>query len=198
MQEQPVIGTSDSHPLYVNFIPQEEIPFLKGSLGITFAPGKCQLGGLSGITWQRDLEKDLLRLKDEYKTTTLVTLIEAHEFIFLNIENLRKKAFELDINSIWFPIKDGSVPNCGDETLAKFDAFISYLQTLLQIGENLVIHCMGGMGRAGLITACLLIKSGKNSSEAIKVVRAHRKGAVETIYQEEFALNYFNYLVKLK
>jgi protein-tyrosine phosphatase len=192
------IGTSDSHPIYVNFIPQDEIENLKGTLSLTFAPGKTQKGAISGITWQRNLTQDLERLKTEYQTTVLVTLIEKFEFSSLKIDNLRKEVFQLGMKSIWFPIKDGDVPDCGNETLAIYDIFISYLHSLLSAGENLVVHCMGGLGRAGTVTACILLKNGKNYEDALKIVRKTREGAIQTKIQEEFLLNYENYLSEFK
>ncbi len=81
------IATSETHPLYVNFIPQEEIPNFKGTLSLTFAPGKCHHGIVSSIKWERDVTLDLLRLKEEYKTSVLVTLIEAVEFEKLKIKD---------------------------------------------------------------------------------------------------------------
>ncbi len=191
------IGTSDSHPIYAGIIPQEETPLFKGRLGITFAPGKCHYGISSRIKWERDVEKDLMRLKTEYNTNTIVTLIEQFEFSNLKISDLRPKIFEKGMKSIWFPIKDGHIPECGEETMAKFDLLISYLFDLLVIGENLIVHCMGGLGRAGTVATCLLIKAGKSYEEALQVVRKTRKGAVENSLQEEFIKNYSKFTSSL-
>ncbi len=53
--------TSDTHPIYINFV-DHSWGESKGKLGITFAPGKKQPQGLSGV-WHRDLNKDLQRIK---------------------------------------------------------------------------------------------------------------------------------------
>lgn len=72
-----MIKTSDSHPIYIDFV-----PFIwtekKNRLGITLAPGKFQPTGLTGY-WKRDLQKDLHRIKHEYKIETLVSLLEKDE-----------------------------------------------------------------------------------------------------------------------
>jgi len=185
------IATSDSHPIYANMVDLAELKLLKGNLGITFAPGKHYQGKISGMNWKRDVEKDLIRLKSEYKATTIVTLIEQFEFTNLKIENLRVKVKELGMKSIWFPIKDGNIPKVGYEI---FDVFISYLLDLLIYEENLIVHCMGGLGRAGTIATCILIKAGLNSKEALNRVRTTRKGAVENSDQEKFIEEYENYL----
>ena len=56
--------------------------------------------------------------------------------------------------------------------------------------NNIVIHCMGGKGRAGTIAAILLIDFGYDNKKAIEIVREKRKGAIETEEQEKFILNY--------
>ncbi len=62
--------TSDTHPLYVDFIDAKELP-LPGRVELTFAPGKKQLSALTG-RWDRDLDKDLTRLRDHWHTDVLV------------------------------------------------------------------------------------------------------------------------------
>jgi protein-tyrosine phosphatase len=185
------IATSDSHPIYANLVDISDLKLLKGKLGLTFAPGKNHHGSISSKNWKRDVEKDLTRLKSEYNASTIVTLIEQFEFTNLKIENLRVKVKELGMKSIWFPIKDGDVPKEGYEI---FDVFISYLLDLLIYEENLIIHCMGGLGRAGTVSSCILIKAGLNYKEALDRVRTTRKGAVENSHQEKYIEGYENYL----
>ena len=45
-------------------------------------------------------------------------------------------------------------------------------------------HCRGGLGRAGMISARLLVESGVEPEVAIAKVRAARPGAIETREQE--------------
>ena len=63
-------GTSESHPIRVDFLPPEALK-LPGRLGMTFAPGKKVEG-----RWERDLETDLQRLKEEYHAEVLVSLMD--------------------------------------------------------------------------------------------------------------------------
>ena len=44
----------------------------------------------------------------------------------------------------------------------------------------MVVHCKGGLGRAGMMAARLLVELGANPDAAIKEVRRARKGAIET------------------
>ena len=53
----------------------------------------------------------------------------------------------------------------------------------------MLVHCRGGLGRAGTIAARLLIELGIEPATAIERVRAVRPGAIETRAQEEYVLN---------
>ncbi|MBK7462828.1 MAG: dual specificity protein phosphatase family protein [Betaproteobacteria bacterium] len=57
-------------------------------------------------------------------------------------------------------------------------------------GKNVFIHCKGGLGRTGTISACLLIESGMKHLEAIDCVRKARQNTIETAAQEFFVLTY--------
>lgn len=52
----------------------------------------------------------------------------------------------------------------------------------------MLVHCRGGLGRAGTIAARLLVELGMQPTEAIAGVRAVRPGAIETSDQEKFVL----------
>jgi len=56
-------------------------------------------------------------------------------------------------------------------------------------GDNIVIHCKGGLGRTGLVTARLLIELGENTKLAVKKIRDARPGTIETKEQENYVLN---------
>ena len=62
------------------------------------------------------------------------------------------------------------------------------LRTLLRSGRNVLVHCRGGLGRAGTIGARLLIELGMEPATAIRQVRAVRPGAIETREQEKYVL----------
>ena len=54
-------------------------------------------------------------------------------------------------------------------------------------GSNVLVHCKGGLGRAGVIACRLLIELGMKPSEAIVAVRNVRPGAIETAAQLDYA-----------
>lgn len=54
----------------------------------------------------------------------------------------------------------------------------------------MLVHCRGGLGRAGTVAAALLIELGETPREALRKVRAARPGAVETRGQERYIAAY--------
>lgn len=53
-----------------------------------------------------------------------------------------------------------------------------------------MVHCKGGLGRAGTIAARLLVELGTDPSDAISKVRGVRTGAIETSAQERYVLSH--------
>jgi protein-tyrosine phosphatase len=174
-----IVRTSDSHPLRVDFLPAEIVP-TPGRIGLTFAPGKCQVGG-SGL-WQRDIDKDLTRLREYYRTDILVSLIEEHEFEELKIRTLRERAKDYGIEVTWFPIRDMSVP----VAVKPYARLIEMILGALHAGKTVVVHCMGGLGRTGLVAASTLVALGLTADEAIRTVRMSRSGSLEMPEQEKY------------
>ncbi len=169
--------TSESDPIRVDFLPPETLE-LPGRLGITFAPGKKIEG-----QWERDLETDLRRLKDEYHAEVLVSLMEHTEYSELEIPELFQKTEDMGIEVLHLPIPDGSVPL--DSEADDYEALIEDIAERLKEGQTVVLHCRGGQGRSGLVAASVLVALGCPAVKALEVVREAREGAVETPQQEE-------------
>ena len=89
---------------------------------------------------------------------------------------------------LWFhlPIIDVSTPDEGFER--QWEVAGNELRMLLRSGRDVLVHCRGGLGRAGTIAARLLIELGMEPVTAIRQVRAVRPGAIETIEQEKYVL----------
>jgi ADP-ribosyl-[dinitrogen reductase] hydrolase len=82
------------------------------------------------------------------------------------------------------PIRDVSTPDARFE--ANWPEASKRLRARLDAGENFVVHCRGGLGRGGMISARLLFESGNDPEDAMASVRAVRPGAIETKGQEEW------------
>ena len=83
------------------------------------------------------------------------------------------------------PIPDVSTP--APEFEAKWPAVSKHLRSRLDAGENILIHCRGGVGRSGMVAARLLVESGVDAETAIAGVRSARPGTIETWEQEQWA-----------
>jgi NAD-dependent SIR2 family protein deacetylase/ADP-ribosylglycohydrolase/protein-tyrosine phosphatase len=179
--------TSESHPIRVDFIESREFLFLK-KLGMTFAPGKKQLNAVSG-NWNRNLTTDLARLRRNFGVDTLVSLIDDDELESLGLAELAWKCRSEEIELIRFPIRDVSVPT----SLQTFTSLIREIVYRVQHEKTVVVHCKGGLGRAGLTAACSIVAvtNGQiQASNALQMVRSARPGTLETAEQVQF-LRYF-------
>lgn len=163
-------------------------PHVPGTrIHMTFAPGKKGWGALSNIQHNRDLTEDLTRLRDVYGTTHLISLVEGFELDNLQIADLQQTSTRLGIENPHFPIKDLSIPS----DIAAFKAFVSELVQIYQTGATFTIHCVGGLGRTGVLAAILLQElHGYAPQDSMQAVREARKGAIQTPEQENLVLNW--------
>jgi protein-tyrosine phosphatase len=86
-----------------------------------------------------------------------------------------------------FPIPDRQVP----KSEANLAGTLEKLTDALSSGKNIVVHCRQGLGRTGLVAACLLVKSGMSPGAAVETVSAARGVSVpETVEQREWIDHY--------
>jgi ADP-ribosyl-[dinitrogen reductase] hydrolase len=173
--------TSLSHPL-----PIATLAVGPGAIGVTFCPGK-QGDSVFGAPWARDLELDLDVIQ-AWGATAVLTLVEAHELISLNVPELGERIRERGLHWHHLPIVDVGVP--GSEFEAAWPAAASHLRQQVAGGGRVLVHCRGGLGRAGTMAACLLVELGVVPEEAVLRVRAARPNAIETEAQKRYVLGY--------
>lgn len=170
------MAATDPFTLRVDFLPCTALP-LPGRLGLTRAPGRPGPGrSAERDDWLRQDVDDVVAAGG----TVLVTLLERMELA--RIGDVRRAARRAGIRWIPFPIPDLLAPR--DPGAAR--ALVRDLVGALERGEGVVLHCWGGLGRAGTIAACLLVARGVAPGRAIDLVRAARPGAVQTPEQEAF------------
>ena len=133
--------------------------------------------------WNRDLALDLDKI-GAWGARAIVTLLEPRELIDLRVKSLGDEVRRRHMQWVHLPIRDGSVPDQEFET--HWGQRGEELRAMLCDGHNILIHCRGGLGRAGTISARLLIELGMHPAEAIGSVRVVRKGAIDTSEQERF------------
>ncbi len=177
--------TSVSHPLQIATLP---VGMSGGGIGVTFAPGKHQEVAMTGA-WARDLDVDLASIV-AWGAQHLITLIEPWEFEELRITSLAECARAHGLKWHGLPITDGAAPDA--RLLEPWQSLGPQLAADLLSGSRVVVHCKGGLGRAGTVASMLLIETGcaSDGTDAIAKVRSVRPGAVETPEQEKFILNW--------
>jgi rhodanese-related sulfurtransferase len=149
------VGTSETNPIQVDFLPDHEVE-APGRIGMTFAPGMWA-GSMQG-RWERDLAADMQALEEKHETDVLVSLMEEHEYHGYRISQLLERDKLGGIEILRFAIKDMGVPREAESE--KFDAFVQDLVQRLEQGQNVVVHCRGGLGRTGTVAACVLVAPG--------------------------------------
>lgn len=175
-----MVRTSITHPLRI-----DDLPLGNGRLGITFCPGK-KGESVFGAAWDRDLDLDLDAVKG-WGAEAVLSLIEGHEFKMLRVPELGEAVKARGIEWLHFPIRDLGIPT--DDAMARWVAISTQLHATLERGGRVLVHCRGGLGRAGTIAALLLVERGGSAPQAISVVRAMRPGAIETEEQERWVIH---------
>ena len=172
------VRTSADSPIEVAWL---RTPGLPGRIGLTFAPGK-KGPSLMGPAWERDLGTDLDRLVGHHGVQLLVPLVEDRELREFQIEDLATEAEARGIVVLRLPIVDGAPPPDRKAAVAAADVAIAFARA----GRTAVFHCRGGLGRAGTLAACALLRLGESAEEAMRRVRRVRPGAIENAVQERF------------
>jgi len=164
--------TSVSHPLQIAAI---GVP-AGGRIGVTFCPGKVQPGSMTG-GWRRDLALDLDAIAT-WGATAVVTLLEDHEIDALHVPQIGAEVAARHMDWLHLPIPDVSTPDTTFEALWALAG--EALRDRLRSGFDILVHCKGGLGRAGMVAARLLAELGVAPDQAVAKVRVARPGAIET------------------
>lgn len=82
-----------------------------------------------------------------------------------------------------FPIPDRGIPPSRDATLG----LVRKLERHLMTGHSVGIHCRQGIGRSGLIAACLLVSAGESPHKALEgISRVRGRPVPETAEQRDW------------
>ena len=147
------------------------------SIGLTILPGRKD--------YSRSTDEDLSFLKSQ-KIKNVVPLITDDELHDFGVEDLMGKYAEFGIDVKRMPVKDQMASS--NEEMSEL---LNWIKSKLDLNEKVMIHCVGGLGRSGMVAASLIKSLGKESNEAIKDVRNSRSPrAVESKDQENFVIHF--------
>src|SRR5208282_1216498 len=101
---------------------------------------------------------------------TVLSLLTPEEEQELDLTGEAREVKKTGMKFISLPIPDRQVPRSESEVTAT----IEKLDADLSSAKNVVIHCHQGIGRSGLLAACLLITKGLSSGAAVDSASAAR------------------------
>lgn len=95
---------------------------------------------------------------------TFIDLTKPNETIpYFRILLEESKYYEVEVQHHNFPIGDFGLP-----TPKTMKSILDAIDTALQDGRKIYLHCWGGIGRTGTTVGCYLVRRGKSGDEALK------------------------------
>jgi protein-tyrosine phosphatase len=119
---------------------------------------------------------------------TVVSLLELHEARELDFVDEESACRASNLQFLSFPIADRSVPRDS----AGFANLVAAIEQRLRSGESVAIHCRAGIGRSGLLGACVLSAFGVDPDSAFGMLsRARGVTVPDTEAQVTWVREYF-------
>lgn len=115
------------------------------------------------------LEDEIISLKG-LNAGVLVSLLEVGEINELGLKLQESFCLKQGIGYLNFPIADRSVP----PGAAKIEKLIEAIETEIQNGVSVVIHCRMGIGRSSIIAGCILKRAGIRVAQIIEIISKAR------------------------
>ncbi len=147
-------------------------------------PGRMALAGRPrGGDWLEDELAEWHRSGIDVVLSLLTP--EEERDLDLAAEKRESKAQGMDFIS--YPIPDREVPS----SEAELSVILEHVGRALSSGKNVVVHCRQGIGRSGLVAACLLVSKGSTPDSAIERLSAIRGVSIpETSEQRRWVDHY--------
>lgn len=159
-----------------------EIPGRAGVIGMCACPGVRIEAPRRGST-QRYLKSDIAEMQ-EWQATSVITLNEEEELEGLGLGDLGLRLASAGFSWRHLPIMDMNVPRDGFEDTWQVES--QQICASLAAGERIILHCLAGLGRTGMMAARLLVDMGMAPDRAIIEVRRVRDRAIQTTEQAEY------------
>ncbi len=165
-----------------NKIHTVSIPGRRGVIGMAACPG-IRIESARRGNVQKNLRRDLAACQ-EWGASGIVTFNEPDELHGLGLGDLGNHIMD---SGFWWrhlPIVDMNVPDAAFEDAWAVEG--KQLVASLIAGERIVLHCLAGLGRTGMIAARLLVDMGMSPAIAVAEVRKVRPRAIQTDDQEKY------------
>jgi protein-tyrosine phosphatase len=74
-----------------------------------------------------------------------------------------------------FPIRDQSIPS-----KAEMVALQAEIESALDTGRIVYVHCWGGIGRTGTVVGCYMVQHGSSAAQALTTIERLRRGVTDS------------------
>lgn len=160
---------TSSTRLRVDFLADARVA--PGRIGLTVLPGRGD--------WRRHLPDDLASLRSD-GVDAILTLVPTAELEAYGVPELVPSARAAGFDHLHLPLADQGAASTDEMARA-----IAWLDGHVDAGRTALVHCVGGLGRSGMVAACWLRSRGAGYDDALQIVRdARGPRAVETAIQE--------------
>ncbi|XP_020783813.1 cyclin-dependent kinase inhibitor 3 [Boleophthalmus pectinirostris] len=170
------VREEDLTPFHISWLPLSVV-------GSSQFLGICPLPGCKYKDIRRSLQRDIEELQSQGVQDVFVFCSRA-ELCKYRVPSLLELYVQSGFRLHHRPFTDGDAPD-----LQLCCSILEELRHSLDQNRRTVIHCYGGLGRSGLIAACLLLQLSLTMSpnKAIEILREHRGGgAIQTVKQYNF------------
>jgi protein-tyrosine phosphatase len=105
---------------------------------------------------------------------TVVSLLEPHEIRELDLTQEESLSLAANLQFMSFPIPDRGVPS----NLSDLSKLLTAHEAQLRSGRSVAVHCRAGIGRSGLVGACVLNTLGLDPDYAFRMLSRARGATV--------------------
>ncbi len=113
-----------------------------------------------------------------WRPALVVTLVEGHELALHGATAFGSLIAAQGAQWDHRPVKDFDTPDPQDAL--QWAAYIDGVAARLIAGERVLVHCLGGCGRSGMVVLRTLVALGEPADQALARLRARRPCAIET------------------
>lgn len=125
-------------------------------------PGRFLAGEYPGHAFGEGLRQRLDKFLD-FGIDTFIDLTDPNELpSYLSLLEEQAGYYDIDIRYKRLSITDHSVP--ASQTM---QAILDEIDSALESGRNLYLHCWGGIGRTGTVVGCYLVRHGRSGEQAL-------------------------------
>ena len=134
-----------------------------------------------------DWLEDEIRHWKQAGVDVVLSLLESSEEKEMGLEAEARSVQAQGLQFMSFPIPDRQIP----KSEARLARTLDVLDRALKDAKNVLVHCRQGVGRSGLVAACLLVRKGMSPGAAIEKVSAARGVAVPETEEQRIWIDHY-------